>query len=575
MDPNLNLLNSTPINIQELKEIGNKNNIKNYICNLLNQVEINHSPSSLIKGNFALFLSKKELNNLSMVSKIFYKLVHFTKNQNEINKFKKKVSSVYSTDEEVQAKALKLFKQKSSSLQAIEILNIIFNNARMNSIPELFNIFLNSHPSMATLPHVQICKSILDDEEHLLNNALLTDMLKQHALVPPNNLSIYYDLAYRSNHPYIFRLSKKPLLEKEYTINFLWVNLNPQDRSADNAQNIFGNGINYFENEEYLKDPLELQEYEKKEFKKTFTYRISKWAELNPDTQINLWYDSALVTQVGQKNTFEMMKHISELRRVKLKLKDVRQLTHINGELVKYLHPGTNVYFRVDLLKVLIADHMMQNVENHTKYTIISDIDVEPMRSYELFDQRTLDYLSSKGYVFNKVGIGNFENSFFIFKNKNEILRKTHYKYILEEVIKKITYLSGYPPDRNFYSEYALDAQLVFRHYSNFLRKMGEKDSDSDLNLPRKIVRCPRSQFNFGGNFSYSDYKAEIFHFWGDDNIPYTKNGRNYYEKTKNENTNNESDEDEDDDRIVSNEIRKIKELLDWKAEPLSSDFSD
>ncbi len=44
----------------------------------------------------------------------------------------------------------------------------------------------------------------------------------------------------------------------------------------------------------------------------------------------------------------------------------------------------------------------------------------------------------------------------------------------------------------------------------------------------RKVVRCPDSQFNFGGKFSPSDYQAESFRFIGSINITYTINGRNF-----------------------------------------------
>ena len=57
--------------------------------------------------------------------------------------------------------------------------------------------------------------------------------------------------------------------------------------------------------------------------------------------------------------------------------------------------------------------------------------------------------------------------------------------------------------------------------------------------------------FNFGGNFSNSDFQAEEFRFIGDSNIPYTRNGRNSKNYSEGQ----------------------IEELVKRKAEPLS--FAD
>ncbi len=385
-------------------------------------------------------------------------------------------------------------------------------------------------------------------------------MLKEHALeADQEKLTACYDLAYRLNHPYIYRLSRTPILSSDYSLNFLWVNLNPQDRIKDMAQNIFGDGLDCSENAECIKDPKALRAFEGneeslekedlenwKKIKKSFAYRISRWADVNPGAQINLWYDSSLVTQKAQQKTFEMMKSISESRGVNLKLKDIRQLSNIGGEISSSLHPGTQVYYRVDLLKALIADHMISSEES-PKYCVVSDIDVQPMPPQQLLDQRTVDYLSSNGYVFNRVDLmSNFENSFFIFNKENENLKKVHYETIIKRTATHITLLRKYPIGAVLRPDFILDAQYVFKQYPNFQRRM--KELDDELGDPRKVVKCPKSQFNFGSNFSKSDFQAEEFRFIGDSHIPYTRNGRNYKNYGEGQ----------------------IEELIKWKAEPLS-----
>lgn len=74
------------------------------------------------------------------------------------------------------------------------------------------------------------------------------------------------------------------------------------------------------------------------------------------------------------------------------------------------------------------------------------------------------------------------------------------------------------------------------------------KELDNELGDPRKVVKCPKSQFNFGGNFSKSDFQIEEFRFIGDSTIPYTRNERNYKNYGEGQ----------------------IEELIKWKAELLS-----
>lgn len=477
-----------------------------------------------------------------------------------LEEFKEKLKYFDTKDKNLNSIAKDLFKIAPKTLALTEIANLIFEQCRKYDILLLLDAILIAHPLFSLSPYDTIRKAIVEDKDHAINNSSLIALLEEHALeADEEKLTACYDLAYRLNHPYIYRLSRIPILSSDYSLNFLWVNLNPQDRIKDTAQNIFGDGLDSSENAECIKDPKALLNFEENEeslkeenleswkrIKKSFTYRISKWAAVNPDAQINLWYDSALVTQKAQQKTFEMMKSISESRGVNLKLKDIRQLPNISGEIGNSLHPGTQVYYRVDLLKALIADHMISSEES-PKYCVVLDVDVQPMSPQQILDQRTVDYLSSAGYVFNRVGLlDNFENSFFIFNKKNENLKKVHHKTIIKWTATTITSLRQYPVGQGLRPDYILDAQFVFKQYSNFRRRMNELDDE--LADPRKVVKCPKSQFNFGGDFSESDYQAEEFRFIGYSNIPYTRNGRNF--KSYGEG--------------------QIEELIKWKAEPLS-----
>ena len=280
---------------------------------------------------------------------------------------------------------------------------------------------------------------------------------------------------------------------------------------------------------------------------KNIIYRLSKWADAHPGVQMNLWYDSALVTRKAQQKTLDIMNGISKSRNVALRLRDIRSLPNIAGEIQNSLHPGTPLYYRVDIIKALIGDYMISSPQENAKYCVVSDMDVEPMASQQIFDQRTLDYLSSNGYVFNRVSYCDFfENSFFIFNKEKKDLQKIHRRTIIQKMALHIASLRKRPITKQRDIDDRISYKSVFKLYPNFLKKMQEKRDK--LTAPRKVVKCPSSQFNGGGNFSDGDFQREAFRFvGGSSTIPYTINGRNVHKRKE----------------------APIDVLKTWKAEPL------
>jgi len=49
-----------------------------------------------------------------------------------------------------------------------------------------------------------------------------------------------------------------------------------------------------------------------------------------------------------------------------------------------------SVYYRVDILKVLIGQNSYSDQENKCRYIIVSDLDVEPMSEEQLFNPITV-----------------------------------------------------------------------------------------------------------------------------------------------------------------------------------------
>lgn len=535
------------------------------ITNFIRRTDTHSEPKTSTEKNIISLKPIKEADSLAKPE--------FLPNKPEVDpslleKFKQEFRWFRTCDKSLQKIGSDLFEIVPKNFELQDLVHLVFEKDNHKEIRLLLDAILMRNPTFILSPYNQIRRVIIEDEGQHLTNDDLTSMLREHNLDADKEKVLgCYSLAFRMNHPYIYQVAQKPILSSDYTLNFLWENLNPQNRVQDLAQNIFGDGINSFENAEDIIDSHKLRTFERTEqalekeiaehwqqIKKTITYRISRWADAHPNASINLWYDSALVTQNAQLKTFELMREISHSRGVNLKLRDIRRLSNIQGEIENSLHPGTPLYYRIDLLKALITDHMLSSHEESAKYFIFSDMDIEPVTSQQIFDQRTIDYLSSYGYVFNRVGLGKFENSFFIFDKEKQDIQKNHNRDIIQKMASLIADLRNYPLNTAFRSEYILDSQSIFNQYSQFLKSMHEPSlwsGDDELTLPRKVVRCPRSQFDYGGKFLRSDHQSELFRFIGSENIPYTKFGRNF-------------------DKYGYSEAQ-IDELRSWKAEPLTS----
>jgi len=458
-------------------------------------------------------------------------VVYRTALLDQLKKRLRKLNFCFS-DEEFKKQAIDLLEQIPSHWDLEDLVNSIFLEIYPSKISCFLDLILLKFPLFRLSPYNQIRKKIADDENHLLNNKDVLGFFEENkGFITQEEISSCYDLAYTMNHPFIYPLADAPVSSSDYNVNFLWVNLDPQDREKDCAENIFGNGLDLSENAESIENPNS----------KSFTSRITKWARANPDTEVNLWYDSALVTEKAQKKTFKMMQDISQSQRVNLKLRDIRCLDITHLEIKNSLHPATPVYYRVDLLKVLISDYMMRGSKDSPKYCVVSDIDVEPMSSDQLFDERTLEFLSSSGYVFSRRGIiPGFENNFFIFNKEKENLPNTHYDSMVKGIIEQIEQIkidekTIRERGRNitFCREYVLHSQSVFSLYRDLFSKM-EKVTDGDPKNPRKVIKSPDSQFE-SADFSIEDHQKELFYWASDNNVPYTHFGRNvesYYRRS-------------------------------------------
>lgn len=445
-------------------------------------------------------------------------------------------------------------------VELADILDVIFDGTDIRKIKFQIIGFLNLYPSYTLSPLNQMRKSIIDRFPKVTNESL-NAMFRVERLTETQIQSCYY-LGYLAQNPDIYELSDSPLPVAFYSLNFLWLNLNPQNRIEDVANHIFKDGLDPSENEECLKAPAALRALEKGDFltkedsirqwfgvRASFLYQVSKWADIQPGAQINLWFDSALATQKAIQNTLKMISAISTSRGVDLKLRDIRQLPTLQGEIRNIFHPGTPVYFRVDLLKVLIAHYMCDPSTDSPQYCVVSDIDMMPMSREQLFDRRTVGYLNTKGYVFISMfpeAQDRVENGFFIFNKTNQTLRNILKTSIIDCVQTKISRYRTYPIGAKDYDSYSFSSTSVFALFRDFVKQIQEVSSD--IAIPFKPMSFQQSQFTL--LIPPMDHQAETFRFVGQSDIPYTRNGRNYSFR---------GDTDE----------KPIEALIPWVAEPL------
>ena len=195
---------------------------------------------------------------------VFYEEKIYDREDELLKTFKSKLRFLIILDENHPKLPKDLFQTAPKNLNLEEIINFIFTKCRTSNIPILLETMLCKDPSFVLSPQDQIRRAIA--EKQVTTNSSLIAQLKENEIEDDEKkVAACYDLAYRMNCPDIYRLSQTPILPGDYSLNFLWVNLNPQDRVQDIAQNIFGEGTNLSENAECLKDPEALRAFEKTE----------------------------------------------------------------------------------------------------------------------------------------------------------------------------------------------------------------------------------------------------------------------------------------------------------------------
>lgn len=153
-----------------------------------------------------------------------------------------------------------------------------------------------------------------------------------------------------------------------------------------------------------------------------FLNHIFKWAAVSKGSIVNVWYDSALISAIAVDNTSRLIEaYMHECPEVApIVLRDIRTITKViqHQDIFTEKIP---VFFRVDLLRLIIALHILANYE--TNCFVYADLDMEPLSQEQIFDEKTWQNLQAYGIVMavNPCGLGpnSFENGFQIISNHN------------------------------------------------------------------------------------------------------------------------------------------------------------
>jgi hypothetical protein len=145
---------------------------------------------------------------------------------------------------------------------------------------------------------------------------------------------------------------------------------------------------------------------------------ISKWAELNPNAQLTIWFDSEFTTPLQVKNSQTFIDNVARAKGGKIVLMDVRKIPKIK------LNPSvfskqTPVYFHADLDRLMATISTIEQCSGQC-YFVYADWDVVPMNQEQLFDKETMKKLNKFGVVFALAlgaPLNDMENLFHIIGN--------------------------------------------------------------------------------------------------------------------------------------------------------------
>ncbi|MEC7839758.1 MAG: hypothetical protein VX777_06940 [Chlamydiota bacterium] len=330
---------------------------------------------------------------------------------------------------------------------------------------------------------------VFNDYHTLLLAVAKKEKANEHFIQQFNELSLekqqhICDTAFVFNNPDTFYLqaSDTPIEPIEYTINLIWLN---KKRMSD-SQEFLIKGTDSNSIYHQLVKP------------------VSGWIKSNPNTCVNLWYDSLLATVKAVENTrAKILKTLTDDESNHFHFRDIRELTFVKDQ-ENYFEEDIPVFWKVDMLKEIISS--IELPKKNEKYTVCTDLDVTPMRRSHLFDKRTVHFLEKFGTLFAKEGWDGFENSFRITNREHIPIKNTIFEKTIKLSLKRIDSEGVFSTFSKMFEDFLLSNKMIPSvHSKYYITPSGDIDYNKKYEsqfekMPKKFVIKPPSHFGHDDN---------------------------------------------------------------------------
>ena len=215
-------------------------------------------------------------------------------------------------------------------------------------------------------------KRIYDHIEHDLKesfNPLSYDKfieLQKEGKITAEETEELLDYAEEVGSLILFRKAEEKITPDMYSLNFLWIHA------------------------KFLEEPGHLMGSDDNSLRKNIIYPILDWHVKQPEANINLWYDGKMIKNPASTiaSTLKVLSNYEFVDLSKIKFRDIREIDLAN-ENHDLFEEEIGIFFRVDLAKALIADHITRN----GKIAVNIDYDIVAIPNEHLFDLKTLTKL--------------------------------------------------------------------------------------------------------------------------------------------------------------------------------------
>jgi hypothetical protein len=243
---------------------------------------------------------------------------------------------------------------------------------------------------------------------------------KTFSTLSPGQQQTLYNAAFLYNNASIHEPPDHLISPEQYSINLMWIN---EEKMLSDQQLLFGNGATL--EERYL------------DFQMRFIKPVSAWAKANPESIVNIWLDSLMANHSAIEYAKSNIKtFLAGTSHAKIQFRDVRSISKVHKN-PSVFSENIPIYFRVDLLRAIAAEHIL--TEKEAQFFVYGDIDMEPLSKEQLFDKKTMDFLEDYGFVMAKGGHLGFENGFQILNGNHPQFMDSHSKVLIDLNIEMAT----------------------------------------------------------------------------------------------------------------------------------------